>query len=94
MFPISVLLMVSIILCESFTKDGLNILAASCLFYVINIALLSVTYGNKIFFILFKNHQNTSSAFQEMMMKNIEKDVTEKLAKRTGKKNGLIETNA
>ena len=89
MFPISVLLMVSIILCESFIKDGLNILAASCLFYVINIALLSVTYGNKIFIILFQKHQNTSSAFQEMMMKDIQKDVTEKLAKRAGKKKCL-----
>ena len=56
------------------------------MFYVINIALLSITYGKNISIILLQKHRNTSSVFREMMMKDIQKDVAEKLAKWAGKK--------
>ena len=78
--------MISITLCGSFIKDVLNIFPTLCLFYVINIALLSITYGKNISIILLQKHRNTSSVFREMMMKDIQKDVAEKLAKWAGKK--------
>ena len=75
MFTSSVLLCLSIPLHISNSTTGNQILVESVVFYVINIALLTIMYGYKISIILFQKEKNTLKSFRERtanhMMKNV-----------------------
>ena len=75
MFTSSVLLCLSIPLHISYSTTGNQILVESVVVYVINIALLTIMYGYKIYIILFQKEKNTLKTFRERTANHMMKDV-------------------
>ena len=75
MFTSSVLLCLSVPLHISYSTTGNQILVESVVVYVINIALLTIMYGYKIYIILFQKEKNTLKTFRERTANHMMKDV-------------------
>ena len=81
MFASVLLLVISFPLDVTFNKDGRKIFVNSCLIYFINIMLVSITYGYKIFIILFQKHKNTNEVFQKILLKCMQEHVRKRTEK-------------
>ena len=75
MFTTTILLLLSIPLHASYSKDGQQVFVNSCMVYTANIALITIAYGYKIYIILFQKHLNTKEAFKKSMLEAIKKKV-------------------
>ena len=75
MFTTTIFLLLSLPLDATFNKDGQRIFVNSCVFYFINIALVSFTYGYKVHIIFFNKGRNTSKAIQENTLQAIQNQV-------------------
>ena len=81
MFTTTILLLVSIPLNASFDKDGQKRFANSCIIYCTNIALISITYGYKIFIMIFQKERNTTESFQKILLKCMQEKVKKQTTK-------------
>ena len=75
MFTTTILLLLSIPLHASYSKDGQQVFVNSCMVYTANIALITIAYGYKIYIMLFQKHLNTKEAFKKSMLEAIKKKV-------------------
>ena len=77
MFTTTVLLLLSIPLHASHSKDGRQMFVNSCILYSANISLITIAYGYKIYIILFQKHLNTKEGFRRHRLEAIKKKVEE-----------------
>ena len=77
-FATLVILLVSIPLEANFRMDGQNIFVQSCIMFCINMVLITINYGYKIFIILFQKHRNRRETFQKEILESIKRDVIER----------------
>ena len=75
MFTTTVLLLLSIPLHASYSKNGQQVFVNSCMIYTANISLITIAYGYKIYIMLFQRHLNTKEAFKKSMLEAIKKKV-------------------
>ena len=78
MFTTLVILLLSIPLQANFRMDGQNIFVQSCTMFCINMVLITINYGYKIFIILFQKHRNRPEAFQKEILESIKRDIIER----------------
>lgn len=81
MFTTTILLLVSIPLNASFDRGGQKRFAHSCIIYCTNIALISITYGYKIFIMIFQKERNTTESFQKILLKCMQEKVKKQTTK-------------
>ena len=81
MFTTTILLLLSIPLHASYSKDGQQMFVNSCMIYSANLSLVTIAYGYKIYIMLFQKHLNTKEVFKENMLEAIK----EKIQKQTNK---------
>ena len=79
MFTSTVFLILSIPLDASFRSKGISILVDSYVIYCTNVAVLSITYGYKIFIILFQKKKNISKYFQEKTFQSFQQQAQKKV---------------
>ena len=79
MFTSTVFLILSIPLDASLRSKGISILVDSYVIYCTNVAVLSITYGYKIFIILFQKEKNISKYFQEKTFQSFQQHAQKKV---------------
>ena len=79
MFTSTIFLILSIPLDASLRSKGISILVDSYVIYCTNVAVLSITYGYKIFIILFQKEKNISKYFQEKTFQSFQQHAQEKV---------------
>ena len=89
MFTTTILLLVSIPLNASFDKDGQKRFANSCIIYCTNIALIFITYGYKIFIMIFQKERNTTESFQKILLKCMQEKVKKQTTKSIQRKEAV-----
>lgn len=75
MFTTTILLLLSIPLHASYSKNGQQVFVNSCMIYTANISLITIAYGYKIYIMLFQKHLNTKEAFKKSMLEAIKEKV-------------------
>lgn len=78
MFTTLVILLLSIPLRANFRMDGQNIFVQSCTMFCINMVLITINYGYKIFIILFQKHRNRRETFQKEILESIKRDIIQR----------------
>ena len=81
MFTTTILLLLSIPLHASYSKDGQQVFVNSCMIYTANISLITIAYGYKFYIMLFQKHLNTKQAFKKSMMEAIKKKVEKQISR-------------
>ena len=81
MFTTTILLLLSIPLQASYSKDGQQIFVNSCIIYAANISLATIAYGYKIYIMIFQSHLNTKEVFKKNMLEAITKKVERQISK-------------
>ena len=81
MFTTTILLLLSIPLQASYSKDGQQIFVNSCIIYAANISLVTIAYGYKIYIMIFQSHLNTKEVFKKNMLEAITKKVERQISK-------------
>lgn len=79
MFTSTIFLILSIPLDASLRSKGISILVDSYVIYCTNVAVLSITYGYKIFIILFQKEKNISKYFQEKTFQSFQQHAQKKV---------------
>ena len=79
MFTSTIFLILSIPLDASLRSKGISILVDSYVIYCTNVAVLSITYGYKIFIILFQKEKNISKYFQEKTFQSFQQHAPKKV---------------
>ena len=79
MFTSTIFLILSIPLDASLRSKGISILVDSYVIYCTNVAVLSITYGYKIFIILFQKEKNISKYFQEKTYQSFQQHAQKKV---------------
>ena len=79
MFTSTIFLILSIPLDASLRSKGISILVDSYVVYCTNVAVLSITYGYKIFIILFQKEKNISKYFQEKTFQSFQQHAQKKV---------------
>ena len=85
MFTTTIFLLLLLPLDATFNKDGQRVFVNSCVFYFVNIALVSSTYGYKVHILLFDKGKNTNKAIQENTLQAIQNQVRKRAEKRENK---------
>ena len=85
MFTTTIFLLLLLPLDATFNKDGQRVFVNSCVFYFVNIALVSFTYGYKVHILLFDKGKNTNKAIQENTLQAIQNQVRKRAEKRENK---------
>lgn len=78
MFTTLVILLLSIPLRANFRMDEQNIFVQSCTMFCINMVLITINYGYKIFIILFQKHRNRRETFQKEILESIKRDILQR----------------
>ena len=76
MFTTILLLLLSFPLDATFKRDGRKSFVKSLIFYSVNISLVSIAYGYKVWIMLFQKERNTKEAFEKIRMKCINSMLT------------------
>ena len=79
MFTSTIFLILSIPLDASLRSKGISILVDSYVIYCTNVAVLSITYGYKIFIILFQKEKNISKYFHEKTFQSFQQHAPKKV---------------
>ena len=79
MFTSTIFLILSIPLDVSLRSKGISILVDSYVIYCTNVAVLSITYGYKIFIILFQKEKNISKYFHEKTFQSFQQHAPKKV---------------
>ena len=78
MFTLSIQLALSLILHVNFQREGIVILIDSVLLQLANLSMLSITYGYRIYIILFQRHKNSTEVFRAKLFERIHDNLSQK----------------
>lgn len=81
MFTTNILLLLMIPLDASWNSDGRVVFADSLMIFSINSVTLTITYGYKIYILLFCKEKNRQEHFQRQTFQMLERNVAKKLWK-------------
>ena len=76
MFTLSVQLALSLILHANFQREGIVMLVDSILLQFSCLSVLSITYGYRVYIILFQRHKNTTAVFRAKLFERIHDDLS------------------
>ena len=76
MFTLSMQLALSLILHANFQREGIVMLVDSILLQFSCLSLLSITYGYRVYIILFQRHKNTTAVFRAKLFERIHDDLS------------------
>ena len=78
MFTLSIQLALSLILHANFQREGIIILIDSILLHFAGLSMLSITYGYRMYTILFQRHKNSTAIFRAKLFERIHDDLYQK----------------
>ena len=78
MFTLSIQLELSRILHANFQHEEIVILIDSVLLQFASLSVLSITYGYRIYIILFQRHKNSTEVFRAKFFDRIYEDLSQK----------------
>ena len=78
MFTLSIQLALSLILHANFQHEGIVILIDFVLLQFASLSVLSITYGYRIYIILFQRHKNSTEVFRAKLFDRIDDDLSQK----------------
>ena len=78
MFTLSIQLALSFMLHANFQHEGIVILTDSVLLQFASLSVLSITYGYRIYIILFQRHKNSTDVFRAKLFDRIYYDLSQK----------------
>ena len=76
MFTLSMQLALSLILHANFQREGIVMLVDSILLQFSCLSVLSITYGYRVYIILFQRHKNTTAVFRAKLFERIHDDLS------------------
>ena len=82
MFTLSIRLALSLILHANFQREGIVILIDSIMLQFAGLSLLSITYGYRIYIILFQKRKNATAVFRAKLFDRIQDELSQKQLQR------------
>ena len=75
-FTLTILMLLSLILHANFQNEGIVIFVDSLMVFFASFSVLTITYGYKVYIVLFCKNKNTTAAFKTKLFKLYDNEFT------------------